>query len=125
GQLLNEARPATFALFDLHGMRGFNDAHGHLAGDELLARLGGRLESMLVGYGHVYRLRGVPRCALMGPDAAPGGARGARAVGGGGGGVGCRSVTVELPRGAASIAAVLRLADARLARYGHVATARA
>ena len=40
GQLLADGRPATFALFDLHGMRGFNDAHGHIAGDELLARAG-------------------------------------------------------------------------------------
>ena len=40
-------------------------------------------------------------------------------------GIGCRAATVELPREAKSIAAVLRLADARLARYGHVATARA
>ena len=38
GQLLADERPATFALLDLHGMRGFNDAHGHIAGDELLAR---------------------------------------------------------------------------------------
>ena len=45
GQLLADGRPATFALLDLHGMRGFNDAHGHIAGDELLARLGERLES--------------------------------------------------------------------------------
>ncbi len=33
-----------------------------------------------------------------------------------------RAATVELPREAKSIATVLRLADARLARYGHVAT---
>ena len=45
GQLLADKRPATFALLDLHGMRGVNDAHGHHAGDELLARLARRLES--------------------------------------------------------------------------------
>ena len=44
-QLLGRRPRATFALFDLHGMRGFNDQHGHPAGDELLARLGGRLET--------------------------------------------------------------------------------
>ena len=104
-------------------MRGFNDAHGHIAGDELLARLGGRLEDMLVGHGHVYRLGGVQLCALLQDDA-----REAVAVAvarGGDCGYGCRlpRATVELPREAASIAAVLRLADARLARYGHVATA--
>jgi hypothetical protein len=35
-----------------------------------------------------------------------------------------RAVTVELPREARSVAAALRLADARLARYGHVAATR-
>ena len=65
GQLLADGRPATFALLDLHGMRGFNDAHGHIAGDELLASLGERLEAALVGHGHVYRLGGVQLCALL------------------------------------------------------------
>ena len=65
GQLLAERRPATFALLDLHGMRGFNDAHGHIAGDELLASLGARLETALMGHGHVYRLGGVQLCALL------------------------------------------------------------
>jgi hypothetical protein len=39
--------------------------------------------------------------------------------------VGCRAATVEIPREARSVTSVLRLADARLARYGHVASARA
>ena len=78
---------------------------------------------MLVGHGHVYRLGGVQLCALLQAD----GAR--RRVGRCGAlterraGVGCRASTVAMPREAGSIAAVLRLADARLARYGHVATA--
>jgi diguanylate cyclase (GGDEF)-like protein len=123
GQLLGDRREATFALFDLNGMRGFNDAHGHMAGDELLARLGGRLESMLVGHGHVYRLGGVQLCALLQDDARDAVAVACRTLGERGSGVGCRAATVSVPREAASIAAVLRLADARLARYGHVATA--
>jgi diguanylate cyclase (GGDEF)-like protein len=128
GQLLAAKRPATFALLDLHGMRGVNDTHGHMAGDELLARLARRLESALVGDGHVYRLGGVQLCALLMETGAAAtrvvstacGALDARDYA-----VGCRASTVELPREAKSIAAVLRLADARLARYGHVATARA
>jgi diguanylate cyclase (GGDEF)-like protein len=128
GQLLAAKRPATFALLDLHGMRGVNDTHGHLAGDELLARLARRLESALVGDGHVYRLGGVQLCALLMET----GAAATRVVSTACStlkardySVGCRAATVELPREAKSIAAVLRLADARLARYGHVATARA
>jgi GGDEF domain-containing protein len=123
GQILADGRPASFALFDLHGMRGFNDAHGHVAGDALLARLGARLESTLVGHGHVYRLGGVQLCALLDAGARDAVAVAARALADRGSGIGCRAVTVEMPSEAASIAAVLRLADSRLARYGHVATA--
>jgi diguanylate cyclase (GGDEF)-like protein len=121
--LLADGREATFALFDLSGVRGFNDAHGHPAGDELLARLGGRLEDCLVGHGHVYRLGGVQLCALLQADARDAVAVAARAVSERESGIGCRAVTVDLPREAANVAAVLRLADARLAGYGHVATA--
>jgi diguanylate cyclase (GGDEF)-like protein len=128
GQLLAAKRPATFALLDLHGMRGVNDNHGHMAGDELLARLARRLESALVGDGHVYRLGGVQLCALLmetGAAATRVVSTACSALNARNYAVGCRASTVELPREAKSIAAVLRLADARLARYGHVATARA
>ena len=124
GQLLRERRPATFALLDLHGMRGFNDAHGHIAGDELLASLGGRLETVLVG--RRARLPARRRPAVRAADVAtPRDAVEAAcgALTAADHAVGCRAVTVELPREARSIAAVLRLADARLAGYGHVATA--
>jgi GGDEF domain-containing protein len=122
-QLLGETRTATYALFDIHGMRGFNDAHGHYAGDELLARLAGRLDHALVGHGNAYRLGGVQLVALLpsADDAVVAAACGALTERDDG--VGCRAATVELPREADSVAAVLRLADARLARYGHVATA--
>jgi diguanylate cyclase (GGDEF)-like protein len=128
GQLLSEKRVATFALLDVHGMRAVNDAQGRMAGDALLTRLARRLETALVGDGHVYRLGGVQLCALLaetGPrasqivSAACGALRSEQHV------IGCRAATVELPREARSVASVLRLADARLARYGHVATARA
>lgn len=128
GELLGDKRPATYALLDIHGMRGVNDTLGHLRGDELLARLAVRLEDALVADGHVYRLGGVQLCALLMET----GAAAERAVSTACGalssaehGLGCRAATVEIPREAKSVAAVLRLADARLARYGHVATARA
>ena len=81
-------------------MRGVNDAHGHMAGDELLARLARRLESALVGDGHVYRLGGVQLCALLMDTGAAAtrvvstacGALNARDYA-----VGCRAATVELP----------------------------
>jgi diguanylate cyclase (GGDEF)-like protein len=123
GQLLADGRPATFALFDLHGMRGYNDQHGHPAGDALLARLGGRLESLLVGHGHVYRLGGVQLCALMDAGAGDVVTTACAAVADRASNVRCRSVTVDLPHEAPSVAAVLRLADARLAGFKHVATA--
>jgi diguanylate cyclase (GGDEF)-like protein len=130
GQLVADGRPATFALLDLRGLRGFNDAHGHMAGDELLTRLADRLETALVGHGHVYRLGGAQLCALVlatGEAAAQvvAAATGALDERGSGYAVACRSARVELPREAASVAAVLRLADGRLERYEHVATARA
>jgi GGDEF domain-containing protein len=121
GQVLAERRPVTFALLDIHGMRGFNDAHGHIAGDALLARLGAKLESVMVGHGHVYRLGGVQLCALVMTGAKEPVTAACEALTTAD--VGCRAVTVDIPREATSIAAVLRLADERLAGYGHVATA--
>ena len=123
GQLLQEGRPATFALLDVHGMRGFNDAHGHIAGDELLASLANRLEVATVGLAHVYRLGGVQLCALLMSDAKEAVVAACGALTAADHAIGCRAVTVEIPREARSIAAVLRLADERLAGYGHVATA--
>ena len=101
GQVLADKRPATYALLDIHGMRGVNDAHGHHAGDELLARLATRLESALVGDGHVYRLGGVQLCALLmdtGADAARAVSTACGALSSSQYAVGCRAATVELPR---------------------------
>ena len=117
GLLLDDGRAATFALFDLHGMRGYNDAHGHVAGDALLARLGARLESILVGHGHVYRLGGVQLCALLDAGIDKVVAAACAGVRDRASGVSCRGVTVDLPREGSSVAAVLRLADTRLAGY--------
>jgi diguanylate cyclase (GGDEF)-like protein len=52
-------------LFDLDGFKSYNDTFGHPAGDALLARLGGKLESVVSAYGAAYRLGGDEFCALV------------------------------------------------------------
>jgi GGDEF domain-containing protein len=119
--LLAEGRPLTLALLDIQGMRGFNDARGHRAGDELLIRLAARLEDAMVGRGHVYRLGGVqlvtlvPATAVAAADAVAA-ACAALDERGPDYAVVCRSASVELPREAADAEAALRVARSRLAR---------
>jgi diguanylate cyclase (GGDEF)-like protein len=57
--------PSVLLLFDLDGFKGYNDTFGHLAGDELLARLGGRLQQAVAGAGSAYRLGGDEFCAHL------------------------------------------------------------
>ena len=45
-------------IFDLDGFKAYNDTFGHPAGDELLARLGGRLDAAVRGRGETYRIGG-------------------------------------------------------------------
>jgi diguanylate cyclase (GGDEF)-like protein len=105
--VIAEGRPATFAVIDVLGMRTFNEGHGHLAGDELLSRVAGRLEDALVGEGEVYRLGGAKFCAILGaPEPLEPALERL--------GVECRAVTLALPAEAADVDAALRLADARL-----------
>jgi diguanylate cyclase (GGDEF)-like protein len=51
-------------LFDLDGFKHYNDTFGHLAGDDLLERLGSRLAELLAGRGTAYRMGGDEFCAL-------------------------------------------------------------
>jgi diguanylate cyclase (GGDEF)-like protein len=53
-------------LFDLDGFKAYNDTFGHLAGDELLARLGERLLRAVKGVGRAYRLGGDEFCVHLG-----------------------------------------------------------
>ena len=62
-------------LFDLDGFKQYNDAFGHLAGDGLLARLGTRLESVVIGQGRAYRLGGDEFCVLLHAGRRPGSTR--------------------------------------------------
>ncbi|MGH2894240.1 MAG: bifunctional diguanylate cyclase/phosphohydrolase, partial [Solirubrobacteraceae bacterium] len=57
------SRPSLLLLFDLDGFKDYNDTFGHLAGDALLARLGGKLDQAMAGCGSAYRLGGDEFCA--------------------------------------------------------------
>jgi two-component system cell cycle response regulator len=57
-------RPLMLTLFDLDGFKHYNDTFGHLAGDELLHRLGAKLSELLTGQGTAYRMGGDEFCAL-------------------------------------------------------------
>ncbi|HEX4805238.1 MAG TPA: diguanylate cyclase [Conexibacter sp.] len=64
-------RPATFALFDLDGFKGYNDTFGHAAGDMLLDRLARRLAAAVGDRGRAYRLGGDEFCVLLDGHLAP------------------------------------------------------
>jgi diguanylate cyclase (GGDEF)-like protein len=59
------AEPLVLMMFDLDGFKGYNDTFGHLAGDALLARLGGKLAAAVFPHGMAYRLGGDEFCAVL------------------------------------------------------------
>jgi diguanylate cyclase (GGDEF)-like protein len=59
------ASPSLLLLFDLDGFKDYNDTFGHLAGDNLLARLGAKLQMAVDGFGRAYRLGGDEFCAHL------------------------------------------------------------
>ena len=59
------SEPSVLMLFDLDGFKRYNDTFGHLAGDALLARLGGKLSAAVASRGTAYRLGGDEFCALL------------------------------------------------------------
>jgi two-component system cell cycle response regulator len=61
---LDPERPLMLTLFDLDGFKEYNDTFGHLAGDQLLERLGVRLRDLLAGRGTAYRMGGDEFCAM-------------------------------------------------------------
>lgn len=56
---------AGIALFDLDGFKAFNDAFGHPEGDDLLVRLGHRLQAAVASAGTAYRLGGDEFCVIV------------------------------------------------------------
>jgi diguanylate cyclase (GGDEF)-like protein len=63
-------QPALLLLFDLDGFKSYNDTFGHLAGDQLLTRLGAKLAHAVADHGAAYRLGGDEFCALLEIDTA-------------------------------------------------------
>ncbi len=61
---LDPERPLMLTFFDLDGFKLYNDTFGHVAGDQLLERLGRRLSAVLDGHGVAYRTGGDEFCAL-------------------------------------------------------------
>jgi two-component system cell cycle response regulator len=116
------ARPRALVLFDLDGFKEYNDAFGHPAGDDLLARLGLRLAEAVRGHGRAYRLGGDEFCVVAEPGAAgvePLVAACVAALGERGKGfeVTTSHGAVLAPHEAGSATAALQLADRRM--YAH------
>jgi len=108
------------ALFDLDGFKLYNDTFGHPAGDSLLARLGGRLESFAVSHeARGYRLGGdefclLAECTAAEVDAIIAGASAALSESGEGFAIGASQGNVLLPSEAASVKEAMQLADRRM-----------
>ncbi len=114
-----EPEPFLLLLFDLDGFKGYNDTFGHLAGDALLAHLGGRLASSVAPSGTAYRLGGDEFCVLL--PAVPGdmqdqvaGAAAALSERGERFSIGASCGAVLLPHEATTPDYALQLADQRM-----------
>jgi diguanylate cyclase (GGDEF)-like protein len=126
-QRASEELPAYVWFFDLNGFKSYNDSFGHIAGDNLLARLGSRLREVVEPYGAVYRLGGDEFCALItAPVADPHAlfiqAREALVERGGAFTVTSAAGAVEIPRETREPTHALRLADQHM--YREKATSR-
>ena len=113
---------SVVAVFDLNGFKQYNDTFGHPAGDELLARLAGRLAQVVSGHGTAYRLGGDEFCVVLERRDGHDGfvlTAAARALSerGEGFAIGTSVGTSLLPDEAHTVADALRLADQRM--YAH------
>jgi diguanylate cyclase (GGDEF)-like protein len=121
--------PYLLALFDLDGFKGYNDAFGHLAGDELLTRLGVKLDALPGHDVTAYRMGGDEFC-LLAPIAGVDVERlldaavTALSEHGEGFDVGCSFGAVHLPDEARDASSALRLADERLYAQKHLKQSR-
>jgi diguanylate cyclase (GGDEF)-like protein len=109
--------PAVLALFDLNGFKNYNDTFGHLAGDALLRRLSGRLQTAVASSGCAYRLGGDEFCVLADAENADELQRAAQAAlreQGEGFDVTAAYGAVAIPSEAVTATEALRLADQRM-----------
>ncbi|HEY6779609.1 MAG TPA: HD domain-containing phosphohydrolase [Thermoleophilaceae bacterium] len=116
--------PRALILFDLDGFKDYNDSFGHLAGDELLARLGRQLKDAVAPRGISYRLGGDEFCVLLRPGpagTAPLAAAAATALREQGDGFVIQSSygQVLVPLEAHEVSAALQLADQRMYAHKH------
>ena len=113
-------QPLLLTLFDLDGFKHYNDTFGHLAGDQLLERLGGRLSELMAGRGTAYRMGGDEFCALWNlSDVGQASATTMEAVEalsehGDAFSIGCSYGSVLLPNETSDITEALRTADRRM-----------
>ena len=110
--------PRVLTLFDLDGFKQFNDVHGHVAGDELLASIGAVLAGSLPPRSRAYRLGGDEFCTLVreeeGGVASVTESVAALTAGGDGWSITPSWGSVRIPEEADSAIAALRIADRRM-----------
>jgi diguanylate cyclase (GGDEF)-like protein len=116
--------PFVLVLFDLDGFKHYNDSFGHPAGDDLLVRLGTRLQHSVSDRGAAYRMGGDEFCALLRPGSARAGFVAAAAAAalherGDGFEIGASHGFVRLPEETRDPAEALRLADQRMYAQKH------
>ncbi len=112
-------RPRTLAMFDLDGFKTYNDTFGHLAGDQLLARVGRRLVEFVEPHGRAYRFGGDEFCVLLDalsvpPEQIVQGAGKALSEVGTGFSIGASYGMVMIPSEANDVSAALHIADTRM-----------
>lgn len=113
------AHELLVAIFDLDGFKHYNDTFGHVAGDALLRRLGGRLSEATLGSGTSYRMGGDEFCMLAWSDPDSAQALIDRALtalsdSGEGWQVSCSQGAVWMPSEATTTSEALRAADLRM-----------
>jgi diguanylate cyclase (GGDEF)-like protein len=111
--------PLVLILFDLDGFKSYNDTFGHLAGDAVLARLGGKLAAAVASHGTAYRLGGDEFCVLLSAKSAElesvvAAAAGALEERGENFDVGASYGAVLIPHEATTLDYALQLADERM-----------